>query len=152
MGKKSLYGAQVGPKWDKCPESAHMVPIYTCLLVSLPIWDLYRSYMGKKSLYGAHAWPERDKCPDSAHMGPIYTCLLGSLWPCPQGLHQNSECVPPVLIHRAIACDSFSSYHSLVIKLSSLNGLGAMMWHYRRMYGRTWGITISPLFLRKARG
>ena len=27
--------------------------------------------------------------------------------PCPQGLHQNSECVPPVLIYRAISCDSF---------------------------------------------
>ena len=27
-------------------------------------------------------------------------------WPCPQGLHQNSECVPPVLIHRAIAFES----------------------------------------------
>ena len=27
--------------------------------------------------------------------------------PCPQGLHQNSECVPPVLIYRAITCDSF---------------------------------------------
>ena len=75
-GQKSLYGAQVGPKWDKCPESAHMVPIYTCLLVSqsLPIWDLYRSYMGKKAYMG----PEWNKCPDSAHMGPTYTCLLGS--------------------------------------------------------------------------
>ena len=28
-------------------------------------------------------------------------------WPCPQGLHQNSECVSPVFIHRAIACESF---------------------------------------------
>ena len=27
--------------------------------------------------------------------------------PCPKGLHQNSECVPPVLIHRAVACESF---------------------------------------------
>ena len=27
--------------------------------------------------------------------------------PCTQGSHQNSECVPPVLIHRAITCDSF---------------------------------------------
>ena len=28
-------------------------------------------------------------------------------WPCPQGSHQNSECVPPVLIYWAITCDSF---------------------------------------------
>ena len=28
-------------------------------------------------------------------------------WPCPQGSHPNSECVPPFLIHRAITCDSF---------------------------------------------
>ena len=28
-------------------------------------------------------------------------------WPCPQGLHQNSECVPPVLIHRAVPYESF---------------------------------------------
>ena len=28
-------------------------------------------------------------------------------WPCPQGSHQNSECVPLVLIHRAITYDSF---------------------------------------------
>ena len=40
------------------------------------------------------------------------------------------------------------------VKVSSLNGLGAMAWHYRRtdvqMDGR--GITISPLFLQKAPG
>ena len=29
---KSLYRAHVGPEWDKCPDSAHMGPIYTCLL------------------------------------------------------------------------------------------------------------------------
>ena len=29
--------------------------------------------------------------------------------PAPRGLHQNSECVPPVLIHRAITCDSFKA-------------------------------------------
>ena len=28
MGKK----AHVGPEWDKCPDSAHMGPIYACLL------------------------------------------------------------------------------------------------------------------------
>ena len=27
--------------------------------------------------------------------------------PAPQGSHRNSECVPPVLIHRAITNDSF---------------------------------------------
>ena len=57
-----------------CPYGSH---IYVFAGQSLPIWDLYRSYMGKKGLYGAHAEPEWDKCPDSAHMGPIYTCLLG---------------------------------------------------------------------------
>ena len=29
---KSLYGAHVGLEWDKCPDSAHMRPTYTCLL------------------------------------------------------------------------------------------------------------------------
>ena len=29
--------------------------------------------------------------------------------PCPQGSHQNSECVPPVLIHRVISCESFEN-------------------------------------------
>ena len=29
---KSLYGAHVGLEWDKCPDSAHMGPTYTCLL------------------------------------------------------------------------------------------------------------------------
>ena len=28
-------------------------------------------------------------------------------WPCSQGSHQNSECVHPVLIRKAITCDSF---------------------------------------------
>ena len=28
-------------------------------------------------------------------------------WPFPQGSHEISECVPPILIHRAITCDSF---------------------------------------------
>ena len=32
MGKTSLYGAHVRPEWDKCPDSAHMGHIYTCLL------------------------------------------------------------------------------------------------------------------------
>ena len=30
----SLYGAHVGLEWDKCPDSAHMGPTYTCLLGS----------------------------------------------------------------------------------------------------------------------
>ena len=77
-GQKSLYGAQVGPKWDKCPESAHMVTIYTCLLVKVYQYGTYIGLYGQKSLYGAHAGPEWDKCPDFAHMGPIYTCLLGN--------------------------------------------------------------------------
>ena len=38
------------------------------------------------------------------------------------------------------------------IRESSLNGLGAKMWHYRRTNGRTdEGSSISPLVLRKAR-
>ena len=37
----------------------------------------------------------------------FWTLRATPSWPCPQGLHQNSECVPPVLIHRAITCDSF---------------------------------------------
>ena len=59
-GQKSLYGAHVGPEWDKWPESTHMVPIYTCLLVEFyqygtymgliwaktPIWGPYRTRMG----------------------------------------------------------------------------------------------------------
>ena len=28
-------------------------------------------------------------------------------WPCPLRSHQNSECVPPVLIYRAITYDNF---------------------------------------------
>ena len=32
MGKKTQYGTHVGPEWDKCPDPAHMGPIYTCLL------------------------------------------------------------------------------------------------------------------------
>ena len=36
--QKSLYGAHAGPEWDKCPDSAHMGPIYTCLLGS---WHVY---------------------------------------------------------------------------------------------------------------
>ena len=47
---------------------------------------------------------------------PAWLCLykmnfgpFGAIphWSCPQGSHQNSECVPPVLIHWAITCDSF---------------------------------------------
>ena len=33
MGKKAYMGPMyVGPKWDKCPDSVHIGPIYTCLL------------------------------------------------------------------------------------------------------------------------
>ena len=76
-GQKSLYGAQVGPKWDKCPESAHMVPIYTCLLVkSLPIWDLYRSYMGKKACMG----PMQDSNGINAQILPIWVPYIHVCW------------------------------------------------------------------------
>ena len=40
--KKPIWD-HVGPKWDKCPESVHMVPIYTCLLVK---FYQYGTYMG----------------------------------------------------------------------------------------------------------
>ena len=43
-------------------------------------------------------------CLYKMDFGPFWAT---SAWPCPQGLHQNSECVPPVLIHRAIACEIF---------------------------------------------
>ena len=76
---KNLYGAQVGPKWDKCPESAHMVPIYTCLLVKVYQHGTYIGLIWAKKPIWGHAGPEWDKCHDSAHMGPIYTCLLG-IW------------------------------------------------------------------------
>ena len=35
-GQKSLYGAYIGPEWNECPDSAHMGPIYTCLLGKYP--------------------------------------------------------------------------------------------------------------------
>ena len=35
----------------------------------------------------------------------IWTLRGHTPWLCPQGSHQNSKCVPPVLIHRAITCD-----------------------------------------------
>ena len=71
----------------------------------------------------------------------FWTLRATPTWHCSQRLHQNFECVPPVLIDRAIAC-KFPD--------SSLNGLGAIVWHYRRRYrrtdGRTRGIIISLLF------
>ena len=42
-GQKCLYRAHLGPYWDKCPESVHMVPKYTCLLAEL---YQYGTYMG----------------------------------------------------------------------------------------------------------
>ena len=39
-GQKSLYGAHVGLEWDKCPDSSHMGPTYTCLL---GIMSFYRT-------------------------------------------------------------------------------------------------------------
>ena len=54
----------------------------------------------------------------------LYKMNFGSFgvtppWPGSQRLHQNSKCIPPVLIHRAIARES---------RDFSLNGLGAMVW------------------------
>ena len=46
-------------------------------------------------------------CNNSMFVQNGFWTLLGHPWPCPQGLHKNSEYVPPVLIHRAITCDSF---------------------------------------------
>ena len=56
-----------------CPYGSH---IYVFAGQSLPIWDLYRSYMGKKAYMGPMQDPNGINV-DSAHMGPIYTCLLG---------------------------------------------------------------------------
>ena len=64
-------------------------------------------------------------------------------WPCPQGLYQYSGCVPPVLIHR------FRKFRD-----SSLNGLGAMVWHYRQTYSWPdgWVVTQYPAFSSKSTG
>ena len=35
-GQNSLYGAHVGSEWGKCPDSAHIGPLYTCLLGRKP--------------------------------------------------------------------------------------------------------------------
>ena len=72
-GQKSLYGAHVGPEWDKWLESAHMIPIYTRLLVEFyqygtymgliwakkPIWGPCRTQMGQMPRfcpYGSHIY------------------------------------------------------------------------------------------------
>ena len=34
---------------------------------------------------------------------------FGPFGPCPQGLNQNSKCVPPVFIHKVITCDRFKA-------------------------------------------
>ena len=74
------YGAQVGPKWDKCPESANMVPIYTCLLVKV---YQYGTYIGliwaKKPIWG----PCRTR---NAQILPIWVPYIHVCW------------VPPSLI------------------------------------------------------
>ena len=41
--KKSLYRTHVVPEWHKCPDSAHVGHIYTCLLgTSLPLQNGFR--------------------------------------------------------------------------------------------------------------
>ena len=64
--------------------------------------------------------------------------------------------LPPGITSKFRMCSSSPHpycYHPWKFQDSSLNGLGAMLWHYRwtnvRMDG---GITISPLFLSKAWG
>ena len=44
----------------------------------------------------------------------FWTLWATPRWPCPQGSHENSECVPPVLIHSAIACGSFENLALMV--------------------------------------
>ena len=39
----------------------------------------------------------------------FWTLRGNTPWPCPLGSYENSKCVPPVLIHRAITCDSFKA-------------------------------------------
>ena len=76
-GQKSLYAAQVGPKWDKCLESAHMVPIYTCLLVKV---YQYGTYIGliwaKKPIWG----PMQDPNGINAQILPIWVPYIHVCW------------------------------------------------------------------------
>ena len=51
--QKSLYGAHAGPEWDKCPDSAHMGPIYTCLLG----WSTDRNH------FSNHSFPRPKEAP-----------------------------------------------------------------------------------------
>ena len=72
-GQKSLYRAKVGPKWDKCPESAQMVPIYTCLLVKV---YQYGTYMGKKAYMG----PMQDPNGINVQILPIWVPYIHVCW------------------------------------------------------------------------
>ena len=49
-------------------------------------------------------------CLYKMDFGPFDATPPGSA----QGLHQNSECIPPVLIHRAIACENFEILAEMV--------------------------------------
>ena len=41
-GQKGLHEAHVEPEWDKCPDSAHMGPIRTCLFGNTwVIWEYW---------------------------------------------------------------------------------------------------------------
>ena len=84
-GQKSLYGAQVGPKWDKCTESAH---IYVFAGQSLPIWDQYRSYMGKKAYMG----PMQDPNGINAQILPIWVPYIHVCWECALMRNRFSDC------------------------------------------------------------
>ena len=72
-----------------CPGANFFAPLYSTL--HLLRFDMQHDYVCTK-------WILDPSGPHSLALPPP---------PFPQGLHQNSECVPPVLIHRAVTCDSF---------------------------------------------
>ena len=76
-GQKSLYEAQVGPKWDKCPESAHMVPIYTCLLVKV---YQYGTYIGLIWAKKAYMGPMQDPNGINAQILSIWVPYIHVCW------------------------------------------------------------------------
>ena len=76
-GQKSLYGAQVGLKWDKCPESAHMVPIYACLLVKVYQYGTYIGLIWEKKAYMG---PMQDPNGINAQILPIWVPYIHVCW------------------------------------------------------------------------
>ena len=67
-GQKSLYGAHVGLEWDKCPDSAHMGPTYTCLPGCYIINRMIPLLGGATSL--------KHCVPDTCYDIPLLSCRL----------------------------------------------------------------------------